>query len=148
MKLNNIRLLVSKFDETFLFYRDVLNFKVTWGNLGENYAQFQPNDLTAIAIFSKEIMSGVLGTSDLPRVSKAQDSAMLVFSVENVDDLYQSMQDKGIKFVTPPTDQPDWGIRVAHVRDPEGTLLELASDLPKEKYSESLKNDFEKHGQD
>jgi hypothetical protein len=29
------------------------------------------------------------------------------------------------------------------VRDPEGNLLEFASDLPKEKYSDALKQDFE-----
>lgn len=36
IKISNVRLLVVKFDETFLFYRDVLGFKVTWGNVGTN----------------------------------------------------------------------------------------------------------------
>jgi catechol 2,3-dioxygenase-like lactoylglutathione lyase family enzyme len=39
--MNNIRLLVSDFDKTFLFYRDIIGFKVTWGDVGEYYAQFQ-----------------------------------------------------------------------------------------------------------
>lgn len=144
MKLNNIRLLVAKFDETFLFYRDVLNFKVTWGDLGDNYAQFQPNESIAIAIFSKSIMASALGTEHLPVTSNAQDNSVLVFSIENVDELYRAIQGKGFKFVTPPTDQPDWGIRVAHLRDPEGNLLEFSSDLSKEKYSDSLNRDIEK----
>ena len=29
----------------------------------------------------------------------------------------------------PPTDRPDWGIRVAYVRDPDGTLIGLFRSL-------------------
>lgn len=129
MKLNNIRLLVSKFDEMFLFYRDVLHFKVTWGKLGENYAQFQSNDLTEIAIFSRVLMMEALGGVRPTHLVQGQDNVVLVFSVDNVDEQYDLMKRQGIKFITPPTDQPDWGIRIAHIRDPEGNLLEFVSNL-------------------
>lgn len=144
MILNNIRLLVSKFDETFLFYRDILNFKVTWGNLGENYAQFQPSDSTALAIFSKNIMSQILGTNHLPEKLDTQDNVTLVFTTNNVDEVYYDLSKKNVDFITPPTDQPDWGIRVAHLRDPEGNLIEFASELPTEKYSDDLKKYIQK----
>jgi len=34
-----------------------------------------------------------------------------------------------------------WGIRVAHFRDPESNLIELYSELPKEKWDEDLIED-------
>ena len=145
MKLNTIRLLVSKFDEVFLFYRDVLGFKVTWGNIGENYAQFQTGDCGSLSIFSKVIMADTIGTSLLPIQVPVQDSMALIFSVDDLDQFYESLSSKGIIFINKPTDQPDWGIRVSHLRDPEGNLLEFITELPKEKFSEELKIDFEQY---
>lgn len=142
MKLNNIRLLVSKFDECFLFYRDTLGFKVTWGNLGENYAQFQTGDSGELSIFSKNIMADVVNTSTLPPQQSAQDNMALIFSVDDLDKFYKSLSTKGITFINEPTDQPDWGIRVSHLRDPEGNLLEFIMDMPKEKFSAELNKDF------
>jgi catechol 2,3-dioxygenase-like lactoylglutathione lyase family enzyme len=129
MKLNNVRLLVSKFDETFLFYRDVLGFKVTWGNLGENYAQFQTGEAGELSIFCKQIMNQVMGTSHLPAQASAQDSMALIFSMDKLDHFYNTLSNQGVQFLDKPTDQPAWGIRVVHLRDPEGNLLELISDL-------------------
>lgn len=145
MKLNNIRLLVSRFDECFLFYRDTLGFKVTWGNLGENYAQFQIENSGEFSIFSKSIMAETVNTSTLPPKQACQDNMALIFSVEDLDQFYKSLTSKGVIFINKPTDQPDWGIRVSHLRDPEGNLLEFMMDMPKEKFSTKLKNDFDQY---
>lgn len=145
MYLNNIRLLVSDFDKTFLFYRDIIGFKVIWGGIGENYAQFQTGNSGALGIFSKKMMADAIGASHLPSQVTSQDSIALIFSVNDVDEFYKKIYPKGINFVNKPTDQCDWGIRVVHLRDPEGNLLEFSSELPKEKYSESLKQDFKRH---
>ena len=32
---------------------------------------------------------------------------------------------KGVEFAVGPTDRPDWYLRTAHFRDPEGNLIEL-----------------------
>ncbi len=34
------------------------------------------------------------------------------------------MKDK-VEFITKPTEQKDWGIKVAHFRDPAGSLVEI-----------------------
>src|SRR5580692_11498815 len=94
MKLNNIRLLVTRFDECFLFYRDTLGFKVTWGNLGENYAQFQAGDSGELSIFSKSIMADVVNTSALPSQQNAQDNMALIFSVDDLDKFHKSLSTK------------------------------------------------------
>lgn len=146
MKLNNIRLLVSKFDETFLFYRDLLGFKVTWGNVGENYAQFQTGDGGELSLFSKALMAHTVATTHLPSQGAIQDSFALIFAVDDLNQFYKSLTAKGAKFISAPTDQPDWGIRTTHLRDPEGNLLEFMSEMPKEKFSAELKRDFNKYG--
>ena len=36
---------------------------------------------------------------------------------------------KGINFINEPTDMPDWGMRVVHLRDPEENLIEFFTPL-------------------
>jgi lactoylglutathione lyase len=148
--ISNVRLLVRKFDETFLFYRDVLGFKVTWGDLGEIYAQFQPGDdpKEFFSIFQRNLIAEDIGTTNLPASAAAQDTMMLIFSLgslENVDKFYKEMRGKGVKFVDQPLDHPRWGIRTVHLRDPDDNLLEFMADMPPEKHSDDLKKDFEKY---
>ena len=50
LKLDNVRLLVTKFDETFAFYRDVVGLKPTSGKPGDNYASFVFADGAQIAL--------------------------------------------------------------------------------------------------
>ncbi|MBK8019931.1 MAG: VOC family protein [Chloroflexi bacterium] len=65
-----------------------------------------------------------------PRRASAQDSSLLVFEVDDVDQAVQSLQGKGVSFIAMPTDRPDWGMRTAHFRDPDGNLLEIFHPLP------------------
>jgi hypothetical protein len=37
-----------------------------------------------------------------------------------------------------PKDMSDWGIRVFHLRDPDGNLLEIFSELKKTRWSQGL----------
>lgn len=54
---------------------------------------------------------------------------MVVFEVGNVDDTYQAFLEKGINFINEPTDMPDWGMRVVHLRDLEENLIEFITPL-------------------
>lgn len=56
-------------------------------------------------------------------VSKV-DRTTLIFRVKSVEETYQKLKNK-IKFISKTTDQKDWGIKVAHFRDPAGTLIEI-----------------------
>ena len=38
-RFDNVRLLVTRFDETYAFYQGVLDLKPTWGKPGDNYAR-------------------------------------------------------------------------------------------------------------
>ncbi|HSB65495.1 MAG TPA: VOC family protein [Anaerolineales bacterium] len=127
-KFTYTRLLVSNFKECFLFYRDMMGFKATFGSENDVYADFDTGEVT-LALFSMQLMSEAVGTSTLPLKDKAQDTVCLCFEVENVDAACQSLTHQGVELVTEPTDRIGWGIRVAHFRDPAGNLIEINQPL-------------------
>jgi catechol 2,3-dioxygenase-like lactoylglutathione lyase family enzyme len=145
MKLTYIRLLVSDFDGCFRFYRDVMDFKVGWGEEGSGYADFSTGSNTGLALFDKAEMSQSLGTSHLPAAVEAQDRFLLIFGVEDLDVTAAQLRERGANFAVDPTDHPDWGIRTLHLRDPDGNLIEINSPMPHEEWTEDLKADSEKY---
>ena len=91
------------------------------------YADFRMGE-TTLALFDHAAMAETLGEEGMPSNRTQQDDFTLVFGVESVDDTYERLRDD-VAFVTQPHDQPGWGIRVAHFRDPDGTLLEINEPL-------------------
>lgn len=147
MKFNNIRLLVNDFDSCFTFYNDILELECTWGKLGDNFASFNIGNSFGIALFKAELMSIAINNEDAKRHEILQDKIAIVLEVDNLNETYNGLQSKGINFLTEPKDMTAWGIRVAHFRDPENNLIELFSELPKEKWENDLienEKDFQK----
>lgn len=131
LKFDNVRLLVTRFDETFAFYRDVLGLKPTWGKPGENYASFAFPDGREIALFRRSLMADAVGTAVQPATRREQDTAALILSVDDVDPVYSALKAHGVRFVDEPKNQDVWGIRAMHFRDPDGNLIEVFSPLKK-----------------
>jgi lactoylglutathione lyase len=127
-RLTHVRLLVTDFPACFRFYRDVLGFEALWGEEGGRYADFKVGD-AIVALYDRRLMAEAVGTAGKPVEVEAQDRVLLVFAVEDVDAAYDQLKARGIKFVTEPQDRPDWGIRTAHFRDPDGNLIEIYRDL-------------------
>jgi predicted enzyme related to lactoylglutathione lyase len=133
--LTNLRLLVDDYPAAFRFYRDVLGLAAVWGDETSNYADFDVGTGCRLALFERVGMADVL-TLDPPG-----DRVVLVFSVQDVDAATALLRETGAAVVAEPTDRPAWGIRTAHVRDPEGNLIELYSELPQETWSEELRSE-------
>lgn len=128
LDMNYIRLLVADYPACFAFYRDVLGLPVVRGDEMSGYAEFQPGNVR-LALFGRNDMSKVVGTTDKPFVAECQDHAVVIFAVPNVDEACEHLQSKGVSIITTPTDRADWGIRTAHFRDPDGTLIEINAPL-------------------
>jgi predicted enzyme related to lactoylglutathione lyase len=128
------RLLVDRFPEMFEFYQAVLptlaGAKLIKGTADGYYANWDVDDQAVLVLFSRAHMAAVAGTADLPQTAgAAQDHVMFVCRVADVDAGAELCVRHGATLVAPPTDRPDWGptLRTAHLRDPEGNLIELQS---------------------
>lgn len=149
MRIDHVRLLVVNFAECFRFYRDILGLSVTWGNEADVYASFtEPGQKEpTVALFSRQLMADALGISHLPLEAVAQDRSLLVIGVEDVDATAARLQALGVQFVLGPKDFPDWGMRSAYLRDPDGNLIELTGDLPPEDWTQGLRDAAEQNKQ-
>lgn len=141
MRFSNIRLLVNDFDKCFTFYNDILGLECTWGKLGDNYASFNIGNPSGLALFKAELMNIAINNADAKKSETWQDKIAIIVQVDSVIETYNSLQSKGVTFLTEPKDMTAWGIRVAHFRDPENNLIELYSDLPREKWDDHLIED-------
>jgi len=129
IKTTHFRLLVTDYDAEYRFFRDVLGFQPTYGAEGENYADFDCNGL-CVALFKRSLMTDDVKTSAKPSESDSQDRVALIFGVADVDAMAADLKKKDVGFVTEPHDRSEWGIRVAHFRDPDGNLIEINQGLP------------------
>jgi len=80
---------------------------------------------TQIALFDKFLMSKTISNEHLPISASAQDKYCLIFGVENVHQTCLLLQSQGVQLLTLPEDRPEWGIRTAHFRNPDGNLIEI-----------------------
>ena len=125
VQFSQIRLLVNNFPACFQFYRDVVGLPVGFGSESDVYADFALGDNKTLGLFRRDLMAEAVGTQSKPASVIGQDSALVAFQVDNVDEAVEALQAKGVQLVASPTDHPDWGMRTAHFRDPDGTLLEI-----------------------
>jgi catechol 2,3-dioxygenase-like lactoylglutathione lyase family enzyme len=65
----------------------------------------------------------------------------LVLEADDPDGLAGRLLDRGVAPVNGPQDRPEWGIRVVHFRDPDGNLLEAYGELPRERWTERLREE-------
>ncbi|MEV4011598.1 VOC family protein [Nonomuraea angiospora] len=127
------RLLVRDFPASAAFYQAVLRelLGVEPVKVLPGYANWDIEGEAGLVLFSRDRLAATVGTADLPQAAQdtAQDTAMLVMKVDDVDAAAACLVRHGATVVAPPQDRPDWAptLRTAHLRDPEGNLIELQS---------------------
>ncbi|MFE6766802.1 VOC family protein [Streptomyces sp. NPDC057689] len=128
------RLLVERFADCFRFYDAVLPALIgavrASGGAAGPYAHWDVDGQGVLVLFDRDAMAAVVGRGHLPaQAPPAQDRSMLVCRVDDVDAGLELCLAGGGKLAAPACDRPEWGpgLRTAHVRDPEGNLVELQS---------------------
>ncbi|WP_433511135.1 VOC family protein [Nonomuraea sp. CA-143628] len=123
------RLLVSAFAECFAFYDavlpELLGASLVKGDPDGPYAHWDVGSEGVLSMLDRDLMPEAAGA--LPVNAAAQDRVMLVSRVADVDRAYAVCLAHGGRSVTEPADRPGWGVRAAHIRDPEGNLVEFQS---------------------
>lgn len=123
MKLTHVRLLTDDLDRLLSFYRDVLGLEVTLD--AGVYFELRAGD-AIVGLFRRELMGQMIGAEVS---SGGSDAAVLTFAVEDVDAAARSVRERGADLVSEPRDYEAAFLRVAHLRDPDGNLIELNAPL-------------------
>ncbi|MGW4806664.1 VOC family protein [Kitasatospora sp. NPDC004272] len=122
------RLLVADFPACFAFYDAVLppllGAHRVQGSARGPYAHWDVGTEAVLVLFDRAVMARTLGADPGPPGGDA-----FVCRVPDVDAAYELAVRSGAAAVLPPTDRPEWGekMRTAHLRDPEGRLIEFQS---------------------
>ena len=122
MRFSQVRLLVDDYADTLrvLGSRELLGVEPGFGDATSDYASFRLEGGT-LAIFKRDEQAETLGLR-LPG-----DGALVVLEVDDVD---AEVARLGDRVVAGPVDRPDWGWRVAYLRDPAGNPVELFQSIP------------------
>ncbi|MEU5646588.1 VOC family protein [Streptomyces milbemycinicus] len=122
MELAQVRLLISDFPSCYRFYRDVLGLKPQFDAEDGPYAKFTPAGGTAgIALQDRTQMTQVLG--ELAAEPTGYRS-LVVLRVDDIDRYCEEITVRGAVLVHGPAPMTD-RMRVAHLMDPAGNLVEL-----------------------
>jgi catechol 2,3-dioxygenase-like lactoylglutathione lyase family enzyme len=122
--LTHVRILVDDFAPMLAFYRDALGFKVVVDVPGP-YVELDTG-AARIGLCARTLMEAVIGA---PMRGDARADAVLQFGVADLDAAADLLRERGVALATEPHDQVAWGLRLFHVRDPAGRLLEMTVPL-------------------
>ena len=122
MELAQVRLLVTDFAACYRFYAEVLGLKPQSGASEGPYEKFSPATGSAgIALQDRSMMAGILG--ELGDEASGHRS-LVVLRVDNLDSYCEQITGRGAVLLHGPAPMTD-RMRVAHLKDPEGNLVEL-----------------------
>jgi catechol 2,3-dioxygenase-like lactoylglutathione lyase family enzyme len=128
IKFDMIGLFVSDLKIMVAFYRDVVGVDIDWDGNGP-YAEFKHEGIR-FAMYERKELPELLGkTPEYPQgINGTFELALNVGEPENVDIKFKEMIDKGAKAVYAPRNEP-WHMRSAVILDPDGNMIEIASDF-------------------
>lgn len=111
---------VSDMDKSVEFYRDKLGIPLKFQS--PEWTEFQTG-ATTLALHGGGIPRSGPPVGD---PSKQAGACSIGFNVDNVDETYEQLQSKGIRFVMPPAQREGEGIRLAVAIDPDGLPISFA----------------------
>lgn len=113
-------IVVSDMDRSVEFYRDKLGIPL----------KFQSPEWTEFATGATTLAlhGGGVPAEGSPQgdPSKRAGACSIGFNVQDVDQTYEELKAKGIRFVMPPTQREGEGIRLAVAIDPDGLPISFA----------------------
>lgn len=127
-KFDMIGLFVEDIHVMVDFYKNVLGVAIEWDGQGP-YAEFNHEGIR-FSMYERKELPQLLGqTPEFPqRLNGTFELAINVGEPDNVDRLFDQIVTGGGKPVYTPRDEP-WKMRSAMISDPEGNLIEIASDF-------------------
>ena len=128
VKFDMIGLFVSDLPAMVDFYNKVIGIDIEWDGTGP-YAEFKHEGIR-FAMYERKELPGLLGQNpSFPDdINGTFELAINVGEPVNVDETFNRYVTAGAKSIYEPRDEP-WKMRSAMIADPEGNLIEIASDF-------------------
>jgi len=104
------------------FYRDVVGLEYKFTDAG--YAEFDAGGVR-FALYERRRAEWLTGRDVTPGAG-----GEVVVMVEDVDACAERLAGLGVVVLSGPADRP-WGHRTVHVADPDGFVVEFATEIPR-----------------
>ncbi|HEX2090589.1 MAG TPA: VOC family protein [Actinomycetota bacterium] len=122
--MDYVILYVRDMEASIAFYRDVIGLSFKFRQ--STYAEFATEG-TKFALFERSAVPDLIGRP----VTEGGPTGEVAFVVDDVNAEAERLAAAGVRILTPPTDRP-WGHRTLYVLDPDGHVVELAQEIPRE----------------
>ena len=124
-RVGYVILFVADLERSVAFYRDVIGlpFKLR----GDGYVAFATEG-SRFGLYDRDRLEELTGQG---AEAPGQPAGEVVFLVEDADAEARRLEAAGVTILTGPVDRP-WGHRTVHVEDPDGFVVELAVEIPRQ----------------
>lgn len=111
-----VRVFSCRWEDSVVFYRDVVGLPITFLSQDFGWAQFD--------VGSASLAVERCDPSDPEAEALVGRFVGISIEVEDIQATYQLLCDRGVSFLGQPKKQP-WGGVLAHFRDPDGNVVTL-----------------------
>lgn len=123
--IDYVVLYVRDLEASIAFYRDVIGLPLKLQDSG--YAEFAVRG-TKFGLYQRARLPGLIGR----QAGSGAPAGEVLFLVDDVDAEAERLRGQGVEILAGPVDRP-WGHRTLHVLDPDGFVVELAQEIPRER---------------
>jgi lactoylglutathione lyase len=124
-RVGYVILFVADLERSVAFYRDVIG--VPFRLQGDGYVEFATEG-ARFGLYDRNRLGGLTGQD---ATAPGRPGGEVVFLVGDVDAEAQRLRAAGATILKGPVDRA-WGHRTLHVEDPDGFVVELAEEIPRQ----------------
>ncbi|MFY0608570.1 MAG: VOC family protein [Cyclobacteriaceae bacterium] len=128
IKFDMIGIFVSDLANMVRFYQEIVGIDIDWDGKGP-FAEFKHEGIRFSMYERKELPNLIGQEPSFPvGINGSFELAINVGDPEHLDDYFEKLVKAGATEIYPPRNEP-WKLRSAMIADPEGNLIEIASDF-------------------
>jgi lactoylglutathione lyase len=122
-KVDYVMVNVSDMSRSVAFYRDILGIPLRFESPGWSELE------TGATTLALHATSRAAGSEAASHGGPVAGTCSLGFSVQDLESTYDELSRRGARFVMPPTEQANEGIRLAVCVDPDGLPISFAEPI-------------------